>query len=468
LTYITYYDIIIMDNYLHLIPYTTHVFAEVKMSDTKSTPLDQARETINRVDREMARLFEERMNAVRKVAEYKTACGLPVLDPKREQEVIERNSSLIADEALREYYVEFLKSNMALSRRFQHGIVPEAKNVIPVRLSGCSYDITVRRGAIDLAAEKIRSAGGRVCIVTDSGVPREYAGRLLASIGKGATLCVIPAGEGNKSFEGLFTVLRTMLEAGFTRRDAVVALGGGVVGDLAGFAAATYMRGIDFYNIPTTLLAQVDSSVGGKTAVDLDGYKNMIGAFYQPKEVFIDPDLLSTLPRRHISAGLCEALKMGATSDPILFELFEKGEVLTSPELIVEIIIRAVKAKRDVVEIDEREGGIRKVLNFGHTLGHAIESASGLSLLHGECVALGMLPMCESDALKKRIKNALDSIGINTDAAKYISDNGAVLDALSHDKKSSSDGRISAVLLRNIGDFEFASLTPEEIIERLV
>jgi 3-dehydroquinate synthase len=308
----------------------------------------------------------------------------------------------------------------------------------------------------------------RVCVVTDSGVPKEYSDKLLSSLGNGAILHVIPQGEENKTFESLLGVLRTMLEAGFSRTDAVVALGGGVVGDLAGFAAATYMRGIDFYNIPTTLLAQVDSSVGGKTAVDLDGYKNMIGAFHQPRAVFIDPDLLATLPRRHISAGLCEALKMGATSDPALFELFEKGDVLSSPELIEEIIVRAVTAKRDVVEIDEREGGLRKVLNFGHTLGHAIESVSGLSLLHGECVALGMIPMCENNELKERIKKALANIGIDTDAIKYISDKNALLEALCHDKKSTSGGKISAVLLRDIGKFEFVSLTPEEIIERLV
>jgi len=340
--------------------------------------------------------------------------------------------------------------------------------IIPVRLADSGYDINICRGAIDLAAKKILKKDRKICVVTDSGVPKEYSERLLASLGDGAILQVIPAGEENKTFDSLLEVLRRMLDAGFARSDAVVALGGGVVGDLAGFAAATYMRGIDFYNIPTTLLAQVDSSVGGKTAVDLDGYKNMIGAFHQPRAVFIDPDLLATLPRRHISAGLCEALKMGATSDPVLFGLFEKGNVLASPELIEEIIARAVTAKRDVVEIDEREGGLRKVLNFGHTLGHAIESASNLSLLHGECVALGMIPMCERDELKERIKTALGNIGLDTEALKYVSDKNVILKALCHDKKSASGGKISAVLLRDIGDFEFASLTPEKIIERLV
>ncbi len=339
--------------------------------------------------------------------------------------------------------------------------------IIPVRLGEASYDIEISRGAIDLAAEKIMKKDRKVCVITDSGVPTKYAENLLASLGDGAILHVIPAGEANKNFDTLQGVLRTMLEAGFTRSDAVVALGGGVVGDLAGFAAATYMRGIDFYNIPTTLLSQVDSSVGGKTAVDLDGYKNMIGAFWQPKAVFIDPDLLATLPSRQISNGLCEALKMGATSDPELFELFENNDVLAKPDLIEEIIIKAITAKRDVVEIDEREGGLRKVLNFGHTLGHAIESSCGLSLLHGECVALGIPPMCESAELKERLAKALGNIGLDTDAAKYISDKNTVLEALTHDKKSASGGKISAVLLKDIGKFEFVKLTPEELIERL-
>ena len=335
--------------------------------------------------------------------------------------------------------------------------------IIPVKLGKASYDIEISRGAINLAAERIVKKGRKILVVTDSGVPKEYSERLLTSLGEGAILHTIPAGEENKTFDTLQGVLRRMLDEGFVRSDCVVALGGGVVGDLAGFAAATYMRGIDFYNIPTTLLAQVDSSVGGKTAVDLDGYKNMIGAFWQPRAVFIDPDLLSTLPARQISNGLCEALKMGATSDPELFEIFEKEDVISHLD---EIIIKAVSAKRDVVEIDEREGGLRKVLNFGHTLGHAIESSLGLSLLHGECVALGIPPMCEGK-VKERLEKALKNIGLETDAAKYISDKNTVLTALTHDKKSSSGGRIDAVLLKDIGEFEFVKLTPEELIERL-
>ncbi|MGM9643097.1 MAG: 3-dehydroquinate synthase [Eubacteriales bacterium] len=333
---------------------------------------------------------------------------------------------------------------------------------IPVRLGASSYDIEVSRGALALAADAIVKENRKILVVTDSGVPKKYAEKLISTLGDGAMLHVIPQGEENKNFDTLCGVLRTLLGASFTRSDAVVALGGGVVGDLSGFAAATFMRGIDFYNVPTTLLAQVDSSVGGKTAVDLDGYKNMIGAFWQPKAVFIDPDLLSTLPDRHVKNGLCEALKIGATSDPELFAMFENGELD-----IEKIIIKAVTAKRNVVEEDEREGGLRKVLNFGHTLGHAIETSSGLSLLHGECVALGIPPMCEGGALRARLSAALRSIGLPTEANEFITDKGAVLEALTHDKKGASGGKISTVLLRDIGDFEFVKMTPEELIKRL-
>jgi 3-dehydroquinate synthase len=211
--------------------------------------------------------------------------------------------------------------------------------VLHLDLQENGYDIVLERGALARAG-KLLNLDRRVLIVTDSGVPAQYA-KKIAEQSKEPVIVTVPEGEGSKSFEVLELLCKKMLEHSFTRTDCVVAVGGGVVGDLAGFAAATYMRGIDFYNIPTTLLSQVDSSVGGKTAVDLDGYKNMIGAFWQPRAVFIDPDLLSTLPSRQISNGLCEALKMGATSDPELFELFEKNDVITNPDLIEEIIIKA-------------------------------------------------------------------------------------------------------------------------------
>ena len=262
--------------------------------------------------------------------------------------------------------------------------------VIPVSLEEHSYDIVLEKGALKKAGELLEIKG-KALVVTDSGVPEEYAKILMAQL-ENPVLFVFPQGEENKNTKTLLSICEKLLSESFTRTDCVIALGGGVTGDMAGFASAIYMRGIDFYNIPTTLLSQVDSSVGGKTAVDFFGAKNLLGAFHQPKKVIIDPELLSTLEERQVSNGLAEAVKIAVTSDSELFEIFESGK---ASEKLEEVICRAICAKRDVVEKDEKENSLRRVLNFGHTLGHAIESSAGLdTLLHGECVALGMLPMC--------------------------------------------------------------------------
>jgi 3-dehydroquinate synthase len=326
-----------------------------------------------------------------------------------------------------------------------------------------------------MAADVIMNKHRRVMIVSDTGVPEEYIDTLASSLGDGAHTFIFPEGEGSKSLDTLTELLRAMLSASFTRGDAVVALGGGVVGDLSGFAASMYMLGIDFYKIPTTLLSQVDSSVGGKTAVNIDGYKNMIGTFWQPRAVFIDPSLLVTLPKRHISNGLCEALKISLTSDGELFDIFEKCEsffeenedgTLLIPPVIDEIIIRAVSAKRDIVERDERENGLRRVLNFGHTAGHGIESATGFGkLLHGECVALGMIPMT-SESIRPRLLSVLKKLSLPTSLCEIENSRDDVLSAIAHDKKSSEDGIIT-VFLDDVEKYRFETLTPSEIIERL-
>ena len=258
---------------------------------------------------------------------------------------------------------------------------------IHMNLGEDSYDIVVERGVLSKANKQL-NLNRRVLVVTDSVVPEEYA-KSLASQCKEGIIYTVPMGEASKSLDILGKVLGTMLDNGFSRKDCVVAVGGGVVGDLAGFAASAYMRGIDFYNIPTTLLSQIDSSIGGKTAINFGGVKNIVGAFYQPKKVLIDPNLLATLPERQISNGFAEAIKMALTSDKELFDIFENKDI---DENIDEIIIRSLNIKKSVVEQDEKESGLRKILNFGHTIGHGIESSEEMSeLYHGECVALGDL-----------------------------------------------------------------------------
>lgn len=319
-----------------------------------------------------------------------------------------------------------------------------------------SYDIIVERGALSRASEYM-NLSRKVLVVTDSGVPREYA-EIVARQGRSAHIVTVEQGEASKCFETYGDILRVMCEMEFTRTDCVVAVGGGVCGDLAGFCAATYMRGIDFYNIPTTVLSQVDSSIGGKTAIDFGGYKNTVGAFHQPRCVIIDSEVLKTLPERRIADGLSEALKMAATYDKELFGLFERStreEIFG--EVIDEIIIGSLKIKKDVVEKDERETGLRRILNFGHTVAHALEACESFSgFFHGECVAIGMLPMCEGD-VRERIRAQLQKLGLPT---KPFGEKEAVLSAIAHDKKLQGS-TLSAVYCPKIGEYEIRKVDLE-------
>lgn len=320
--------------------------------------------------------------------------------------------------------------------------------IININLGENSYDIFVERGILARAKEHL-NLNRRVLVVTDDGVPKEYA-RAVADQCKESVIYTLPAGEDSKSFDCLEKLLKTMLYNGFSRKDCVVAVGGGVVGDLAGFGASTYMRGVDFYNIPTTLLAQLDSSVGGKVGVDFKGYKNLVGAFYQPKKVLIDPDVLQTLDPRQLRAGAAEAVKIGLTMDEGLFALFESGEALSDPETV---IARAVRAKALVVAQDETESGLRRVLNFGHTVGHGIESACNFSLLHGECVGLGMLAMV-SEGVRPRLLAVLKNLGLPTESP---ADPKAVLQAMAHDKKRAGDS-VTVVRCPAVGKYSFDTL----------
>ena len=326
---------------------------------------------------------------------------------------------------------------------------------IHMHLGQDSYDILVERGILAKAKQHL-NLNRRVLIVTDTGVPAAYA-QILAGQCRESLVCTVAMGEESKSLDTFGQLLQTMLEHGFSRKDCVVAVGGGVVGDLSGFAASAYMRGIDFYNIPTTLLSQIDSSIGGKTAINFGGVKNIVGAFYQPKKVLIDPDLLQTLPPRQIANGLAEAVKMSLTSDRELFELFENRDIESNLE---EIIIRSLRIKQSVVEQDEKETGLRKILNFGHTVGHGIESSGGLSqLYHGECVALGMLPMC-GEALRPRVLEVLKKCNLYRQL-QYDWD--AITEAAFHDKKADG-GTVTVTLVQEPGSFELKTMTCLDVI----
>ena len=323
-----------------------------------------------------------------------------------------------------------------------------------------SYDVVIERRALDKVGKYI-NLRRKVLVITDRGVPIEYANAVCNASDYPVRVTIEP-GEESKSLENFESLLKIMLDNGFTRTDCVVAVGGGVVGDLAGFVASAFMRGVDFYNIPTTLLSQVDSSIGGKTAVNFGGIKNIVGAFYQPKRVIVDPETLKTLPERQIANGFAEIINMAVTFDKELFEVLE-SEDIHSDKNLEDIIARSIEIKKQVVENDEKEKGIRKVLNFGHTIGHGIEYQQELSgLYHGECVAIGMLPMC-APSIRARVREVLCRAGLPI-IWKYDVDK--IYSAVLHDKKLDGD-KISLIMCDEIGKYRINKVPVEKFYEIL-
>ncbi len=262
-----------------------------------------------------------------------------------------------------------------------------------------TYRVTVEPGALDRIGEIVRETAPahRYAIVTDSNVGPRYARRVSARIGAAETaVFTVLAGESHKTRDTWAWLTDEILAAGFGRDTTIIALGGGVIGDLAGFVAATLMRGVPYVQVPTSLLAMVDASVGGKTAVDTSAGKNLVGAFHQPAAVIADPSVLSTLPLDHLRAGMAEVIKHGVIADA---RYFESASVVASNlqsldvtgSTVLDLVARSIEIKADIVTRDEREGGVRKTLNFGHTIGHAVELCSGYSVLHGYAVAIGMV-----------------------------------------------------------------------------
>lgn len=315
-----------------------------------------------------------------------------------------------------------------------------------------AYDVHIRRGLLDqlgsLAKEVVR---GRKCmVVTDSNVAPLFLGRAVASLkdaGFEVSSFSFPAGEESKNGETYLTLLNMLARKKLTRTDFLVALGGGVVGDLTGFAAATFLRGVDYIQIPTTLLACVDSSVGGKTAIDLPAGKNLAGAFYQPKLVLCDPDLIETLPENVFSDGCAELIKYGMYGSPELLEKLQSAPVASQLE---DVIATCIEMKRDIVEGDEFDAGGRQILNFGHTFAHSIEKLSGYAIPHGSAVAMGMaiitraavkMNLCPPEALEILLR-LLAACGLPA-ACPFDAD--ALSEAALSDKKRAGDTLTLAV-----------------------
>lgn len=329
---------------------------------------------------------------------------------------------------------------------------------IPVMIPNHEYDIILERGALAHLADYVKIQG-KVLLITDTGVPQAHIELVSAQLAD-CDCYIVEQGEGSKSFTVLQKILSYMLAHDFQRSDCVIALGGGVVGDLAGFAASIYMRGIRFINFPTTTLAQIDSSIGGKTAINLVGVKNVIGAFYQPSLVIIDPEVLKTLDHRQIVSGLAEALKAGLIADAKLFALFSRADPM---EEIETIIYRSLLVKKHIVEQDEKETGLRKLLNFGHTIGHGIEACYLDSLYHGEAVALGMLYFIENESLKEQVIKIYEKLGLPS-TCDYEKE--AVFTHIAHDKKASKH-TIDVVVVSDAGKSHIEKMSFDEIKARL-
>ena len=311
--------------------------------------------------------------------------------------------------------------------------------------------------------ERLGSQGRKLCIVTDSNVAPLYleaVEKLLSGCFSQVTSYVFPAGEEHKNLDTVKSVYEHLIQNRFDRKDWLAALGGGVTGDLCGFTAATYLRGVDFIQIPTTLLSQVDSSIGGKTGVDFDCYKNMVGAFHMPKLVYANVSALKTLPPEQFSAGMGEVIKHGLIRDREYYEwILENKEAVRNRELSVcrRLICGSNRIKRQVVEADPTEQNERAVLNFGHTLGHAVEKLKDFSMLHGHCVAVGSIAACEISVLRGLItreeadeaRRLFQAFGL-PDTVTGL-DAEQIIAASKHDKKMEK-GQIKFILLQGIGN----------------
>ena len=319
----------------------------------------------------------------------------------------------------------------------------------------------------------------KACIIVDSNTERLYletVKKIAEKVFSSVSFCSFEAGEKSKTLDVINKFYETFVNTSLDRKSVVIALGGGVVGDMAGFAAATYMRGIKFVQIPTTLLSQVDSSVGGKVGVDFLGHKNMIGAFYQPEFVFINVETLKTLPYNQVAAGISEAIKYGYIINKDFLEYFkanmQKIKDLSSEE-IKEVIYLSCKAKAYVVSKDEKESGLREILNFGHTFGHSVESLSNFELLHGECVAIGMMSALKLSFEKGYVtekdltsaKELLEFFKLPTKAKGFEKDK--IFKQMFSDKKT-KDNKLNIVLLKEIGSaYTEKSATDSEVLNAI-
>jgi 3-dehydroquinate synthase len=329
---------------------------------------------------------------------------------------------------------------------------------VHVPLPGRPYDIHIGRGLLQNLSGYI-DPNKEYVVITDANIPKRYWQTIAPFFGH-PLLLEVPEGEPSKSFKQVQLLIDKMLENGITRGVTVVALGGGVIGDLAGFVASVYMRGVPLIQIPTTLLSQIDSSVGGKVGINTSFMKNAVGSFHQPSLVLIDPDTLDTLPPRQLASGVAELVKYALIRDAALFDTLQNASVFEDLEAHIE---RCVTIKRDIVVQDEFDTGLRQILNFGHTIGHALEQYSNYELLHGEAVAIGMVMMSRDMPYHDALLQILTQYDLPT---SYDYDSDAIFQLITTDKKATRD-HLNIILVEDVGNGYIKTIERDAIKARL-
>jgi 3-dehydroquinate synthase len=376
--------------------------------------------------------------------------------------------------------VSFLNTRI-FSKELNNCFEDEMQELL-VGLGDRSYPIIIENGCLQRVGAdlKARNIAKRFGVVADDRVAELYGDAVMANLKAAridAELLTFPHGESYKTLQTIGDLAGRLARLGFDRKDALIGLGGGVTGDITGFLASSYMRGIPFIQIPTTLLAQVDSSVGGKTGVDIPEGKNLVGSFYQPKAVYIDISVLNTLPREELLGGLAEVIKYGVIRDAGFFNFLRdnrQGIINLNPELIEKTVHVCCKIKSDVVSEDEREGGIRRILNFGHTIGHAVEGASDYSLIHGLAVSIGMVAAARLAVQKsllakeecRKLIDILQSYKMPVEVPKNL-DRARIKRYLLTDKKTVG-GRVFFVLPVKIGETVITDKVSEEQVDEVL
>ncbi len=320
------------------------------------------------------------------------------------------------------------------------------------------YKVLIEKGILSRIHEFIDNTR-EIVIISDDNIPKKYISQISPLLNNPLTLFV-PEGETSKSMETAYTLINQLVENKVTRSALIIALGGGVIGDLAGFVASIYLRGVDFIQVPTTLLSQIDSSIGGKVGINSKSMKNAIGAFKQPKLVLIDPTTLETLNERQISSGISEMIKYSLIADKALFKELSSKDIWMDIE---KYIYTCINIKRDLVIEDEFDYGKRQLLNYGHTIGHALEQYSNFSLLHGEAVALGMLHMSMNQNFKKDLIKTLRKYNLPT---KFDYDRNTIYDLIKTDKKVNGK-KLNIILVEEVGNGFIKTINIEDILERI-